>query len=1308
MDSKDRKISSLNIKSLNVNSIGKNPKRFQVFSFLKRKDADIFILTDTRLNPKIENAVKAEWGGPAYFSSFNSQKRGVAILLKKNLPINVVNISKDENGNLLCILLNFDEKNILISGVYGPNQDCPDFYRKSVFAKIEEWNPDFCVFGGDWNVVLDQTKDTLNYVNENNLQARKTILDIMEGESLTDIWRDNHTNEKLYTWFRKGEDKKRKKSVKAARLDFFLVSENLTPYVDKTSIDFSAYTDHSIISLTIDFSKVKQGKGFFKYNNSLLKNTEYIDIIKKVFRRVTMQYSQNDYDLDFWTNIPINQLQHLDININPQLFFEVLLCEIRGETIQFSSRLKKEKERENDFFLKEIKRLEILRNLDPNCSQINDDLSKVKIDYETLLNNEAQGAAIRSKAFYSLNAEKPTRFFCNLEKYNGAQKFIGKLHDSNGKLHTNQRDVENLMFNYYKTLYKKDTDLSDMSIEDYLGPEHINIKKISEQQKNTCEGLLTLDEVGSYLKKIRNNKSPGSTGFTGEFYKFFWPDFKYRLLNSMNYSYEKDILPQSQRLGVTTLIPKGDLDKSYLSSWRPITLLNTYYKLISGCISERIKPALNSIINHDQKGYLKDRYIGEITRTVFDTIDYSKRKKISGLLLLVDFSKAYDSLSFSFLEKTLMFFGFGQSLIKWVSLTLKNFSSCINHAGNVSEKFDFEKGLKQGDPLSSYLFILGSELLAIKIRAQADTAGFCFENLIHILDQYADDLTAYLKVYENDMQRTEANLRKVISLIGDFYKMSGLKVNVNKTKAIWFGEMADSNAELCVDLGLKWVKQFKLLGLNFDNKLENMFELNFEEGIKNIKKVLNSWRYRYLTVYGKITIIKSLALSKLTHLSIVLPQMEQESLNEIEKMFIDFIWNGKGDKVDRQTLFMPEKIGGLNMISVSEFWKSLKLTWLRRLLTTKSAWKSILENSLDFFNVNLNDLFLFGDKKFLKLKDSMQNPFWKDVFLATAELIENVNYTLPYKFGLMPICNNSLFKIGGHPVKQRDIGNRVDLQVWDFMDTASYRFLDLQEFNNINCTQFNFLLYHGIVNAIKKGANSLNFNIGLAELHCRPRQPLLMSIIVSQKKGCKSYYNILRGKKVLHFTLANKEKAWHDELGFLVTVDKWNAAYKNCANIKSFNEIKWMQFQILHRSLKTNRILSHFIPEISNICSFCKFAPENISHFFFSCYVVKNLWSEISNFLLPANINSTFNLSNILFSATKEKSSSVFNQIVLFTKKFIWKCKYMNIIPSLIPWKNFFLETLKDYKVMLNICNNDFIFAEEWNPIYELLSPEHE
>ena len=79
-----------------------------------------------------------------------------------------------------------------------------------------------------------------------------------------------------------------------------------------------------------------------------------------------------------------------------------------------------------------------------------------------------------------------------------------------------------------------------------------------------------------------------------------------------------------------------------------------------------------------------------------------------------------------------------------------------------------------------------------------------------------------------------------------------------------------------------------------------------------------------------------------------------------------------------------------------------------------------------------------------------------------------------------------------------------------------------------------------------------------------------------------------------------------------------------------------------------------------------------------------------------------------MFSVTKERSSSVINLVILFTKRFIWNCKYMNITPSLAPWKNFFLDTLKNYEIMHNICNNDFVFAEEWSPIYELLRPEYE
>ena len=117
-----------------------------------------------------------------------------------------------------------------------------------------------------------------------------------------------------------------------------------------------------------------------------------------------------------------------------------------------------------------------------------------------------------------------------------------------------------------------------------------------------------------YLKKVKNNVSPGSSGFTNEFYKFFWLDLKTFITNSINFSYECGMLSVTQRLGILTLIPKGDKNKHYLKNWRPLTLLNSLYKLVSGCIAERLKPKLDYLIHPDQKGFIAGRYIGEAVR----------------------------------------------------------------------------------------------------------------------------------------------------------------------------------------------------------------------------------------------------------------------------------------------------------------------------------------------------------------------------------------------------------------------------------------------------------------------------------------------------------------------------------------------------------------------------------------------------------------------------------------------------------------------------------------------------------------------
>ena len=112
-------------------------------------------------------------------------------------------------------------------------------------------------------------------------------------------------------------------------------------------------------------------------------------------------------------------------------------------------------------------------------------------------------------------------------------------------------------------------------------------------------------------------------------------------------------------------IPKENKSRNYLKIWRPITLLNTVYKIASGSIADRIKQVLDKLISTDQTGFIEGRFIGKNSRLVYDLLQFTEEKHIPGLLLLIDFEKAFDSVSWSFINKVLKFFNFGPSILKF-------------------------------------------------------------------------------------------------------------------------------------------------------------------------------------------------------------------------------------------------------------------------------------------------------------------------------------------------------------------------------------------------------------------------------------------------------------------------------------------------------------------------------------------------------------------------------------------------------------------------------------------------------------------
>ena len=205
--------------AFNANSIGKNPKRQKVFHHLKKRNPDFIFACDTRICKSIENVVREEWGGHCIFNSFSSQARGVAIFIKRGNPATIIDKFSDSEGNIIAIAIMYEGRKILLECLYGPNQDTPEFYNDMVFKKITEWNPDFSIFAGDFNVVLEPSMDTKNYQNVNNPNAMQALKDQIQQYNLVDIWRELYPDKRIYTWQKYNENKQ-------SRLDFFLISSS--------------------------------------------------------------------------------------------------------------------------------------------------------------------------------------------------------------------------------------------------------------------------------------------------------------------------------------------------------------------------------------------------------------------------------------------------------------------------------------------------------------------------------------------------------------------------------------------------------------------------------------------------------------------------------------------------------------------------------------------------------------------------------------------------------------------------------------------------------------------------------------------------------------------------------------------------------------------------------------------------------------------------------------------------------------------------------------------------------------------------
>ena len=193
------------------------------------------------------------------------------------------------------------------------------------------------------------------------------------------------------------------------------------------------------------------------------------------------------------------------------------------------------------------------------------------------------------------------KYFLHLEKRNFLRKKISKLKLSNGEETDDAETILEEEKTFYKNLYStRNVNPNDSEFDIFFNNNLLT--PLNEEQSKKCEGVLTEQECYQALKHMDNGKSPGSDGFTCEFYKFFWDYVKQNVVESINYGFEKRQLSICQRRGIITLVPKKDKPTNLLGNLRPISLLNTDNKIATKAIAKRLEAVLPLVINADQTG----------------------------------------------------------------------------------------------------------------------------------------------------------------------------------------------------------------------------------------------------------------------------------------------------------------------------------------------------------------------------------------------------------------------------------------------------------------------------------------------------------------------------------------------------------------------------------------------------------------------------------------------------------------------------------------------------------------------------------
>ena len=742
---------------------------------------------------------------------------------------------------------------------------------------------------GDFNQVLCLSEHsspvTLN-VDRRTRDFRECLL----SADLSDLTFRGNT----FTWWNKSSQR-----PVAKKLDRILVNSLWTSAFPNSYAMFGEhdFSDHASCAVSF-FSDKPSGKRPFKFYNFLLQSESFLPLIANQW---------------FTFNVIGSAMLRVSLKL------KLLKRFIRSFNKEKFSDLEKRVSEAHDRLL--VMQRRTLAN--PSTLNANEEL---EAERKWLLLQRAEESFFMQRASISWmkDGDGNSVFFHRMVASRKAQNHVHYLLDSADGRIDSQSDIRDHCVAYFSDLLGGASSPSGLIQSDM---ELLLPFRSNSSQQHMMVKMFSKEEIKEAFFSLPRNKTSGPDGYSAEFFTGCWSVIGPEVTETVNEFFLSGRLLKQWNSTTLILIPKSP-NAARTTEFRPISCLNTVYKVISKLLASRLQGLLPLVISPFQSAFMPGRLLAENVLLATEVVQGYNRKNIAPRAMLkVDIRKAFDSVNWDFILSALRALNIPEKFVGWISecITTPTFTVCLN--GSSSGFFKSSKGLRQGDPLSPYLFVLAMEVFSRVLQSRFDQGYISYHpktsgiSLSHLM--FADDVMIFF-------DGTEASLHGINETLDDFASWSGLHMNRDKTHLFHAG-LSDLEAVAISRHGFPIASlPIRYLGLPLMHRKLRISE--YEPLLDQIARKFRSWAVKSLSYAGRTQLISSVIYG-IINFWLSTFSLPKGCLEKIESLCSRFLWAGnidgsKGAKVSWSTVCLPKCEGGLGLRRLTDWNSTLSLRFI--------------------------------------------------------------------------------------------------------------------------------------------------------------------------------------------------------------------------------------------------------------------------------------------------------------------------------------------------------------------------------------------